>query len=156
MSANPSALHNARGDHVLFSDGEFRHFRSPDRRGCGVDRANLVAIVSNARRGAEYDYPGTSNAAVHLLLVLAYIVSTIVPFFVSTATLARTLGVTLIFSVAAAAIIRRESLTSVWCFFAAMFSALILFAVSRAQAPNQISETTRGLVDAGGRRVDHA
>jgi hypothetical protein len=129
----------------------------------GVLSVSAAILVSRwqpfaqiAGHSIRYDYPGTSNAAVHLLLVLAYIVSTIVPFFVSTATLARTLGVTLIFSVAAAAIIRRESLTSGWCFFAAMFSALILFAVSRAQAPNQISETTRGLVDAGGRRVDHA
>jgi uncharacterized protein DUF6629 len=128
----------------------------------GVVSLSAAILVSRwqpfaqiAGHSIRYDYPGTSNAAVHLLLVLAYIVSTIVPFFVSTATLARTLGVTLIFSVAAAAIIRRESLTSVWCFFAAMLSALILFAVSREQAPNQISEATRGLADAGGRRVDH-
>jgi hypothetical protein len=108
-----------------------------------------------AGHSIRYDYPGTSNAALHALLILAYIVSTIVPFFVSTATMARTLGITLILSVAAAAIIRRESLTSVWCFFAAMLSALILFAVSRQQTPSQISQATGGLVDAGGRRVDH-
>jgi hypothetical protein len=108
-----------------------------------------------AGHSIRYDYPGTSNAALHVLLVLAYIVSTIVPFFVSTATMARTLGITLILSVAAAAIIRRESLTSVWCFFAAMLSALILFAVSREEATDQLVEPLRGLGDVGGRRVDH-
>jgi hypothetical protein len=108
-----------------------------------------------AGHSIRYDYPGTSNAALHALLVLAYIVSTIVPFFVSTTTLARTLGITLILSVVAATLIRREALTSVWCFFAAMLSALILFAVSREQTPSQISEATGGFVDARGRRVDH-
>jgi hypothetical protein len=108
-----------------------------------------------AGHSIRYDYPGTSNAALHALLVLAYIVSTIVPFFVSTTTLARTLGITLILSVVAATLIRREALTSVWCFFAAMLSALILFAVSREQTPSQISEATGGFLDARGRRVDH-
>lgn len=108
-----------------------------------------------AGHSIRYDYPGTSNAALHVLLVLAYIVSTIVPFFVSTTTLARTLGITLILSVVAATLIRREALTSVWCFFAAMLSALILFAVSREQTPSQISEATGGFLDARGRRVDH-
>ena len=112
----------------------------------------FAQIVGHSIR---YDYPGTSDAALHVLLVLAYVVSTILPFFVSTATLARTLGITLTLSVVAAALIRRESLTSVWCFFAAMLSALILFAVSREQPPNQVSEAISGLLDTGGRRVDH-
>lgn len=127
--------------------------------GVSLSAAILVSrwqpFAQIAGHSIRYDYPGTSNAALHVLLVLAYIVSTIVPFFVSTATLARTLGITLTLSVVAAALIRRESLTSVWCFFAAMISGLILFAVSREQAPSQISEAASGFVDAGGRRVDH-
>jgi hypothetical protein len=128
----------------------------------GVVSASAAILVSRwqpfaqiAGNSIRYDYPGTSNAALHLLLVLAYIVSTIVPFFVSTATLARTLGITLMLSVAAATLIRRESLTSVWCFFAAMLSGLILFAVSREQAPDQPVEPIRGLGDGRIRRVDH-
>jgi len=102
----------------------------------GVVSASAAVLVSRWQPFAEiaghtirYDYPGTSNAALHVLLVLAYIASTIAPFFVSTSKLARTLGVTLVVSATAAALIRRESLTSVWCFFAAILSVLIFFAV---------------------------
>jgi len=82
-----------------------------------------------AEHSIRYDYPGTDNAALHLVLVLAYIAATILPFFVSTAKLARTLGVVLTLSVTAAAIIRHEALTSVWCFFAAGLSVLVFLAV---------------------------
>jgi len=95
----------------------------------------FAQVVGNSIR---YDYPGTSNAALHVLLVLAYLVSTLLPFFLSTARLARTLGVTLVLSVVAAALIRRETLTSVWCFFAAILSGLILLGVQpsgRGRAP---------------------
>jgi len=67
--------------------------------------------------------------------VLAYITSTVVPFFVSTSKLARTLGSTLVVSVVAAALIRREALTSVWCFFAAILSGVIFLAVNRSREP---------------------
>jgi uncharacterized protein DUF6629 len=102
----------------------------------GVVSVSAAVLVSRWQPFAEivghtirYDYPGTSNAALHVLLVLAYIASTIAPFFVSTSKLARTLGITLVVSVVAAALIRRESLTSVWCFFAAILSGLIFLAV---------------------------
>lgn len=86
-----------------------------------------------AEHSIRYDYPGTSNAALHLVLVLAYITATVAPFFVSTAKLARTLGVVLTMSVAAAVVIRHEALTSVWCFFAAALSVLVFFAVARVR-----------------------
>lgn len=107
----------------------------------GVVSASAAVLVSRWQPFAEmvghtirYDYPGTDSAALHVLLVLAYIASTIAPFFVSTSKLARTLGITLVVSVAAAALIRRESLTSVWCFFAAILSILIFFAVRSPSA----------------------
>jgi magnesium-transporting ATPase (P-type) len=84
-----------------------------------------------AEHSIRYGYPGTDNAALHLALVLAYVAATIAPFFVSTAKLARTLGVVLSVSVVAAAVIRREALTSVWCFFAAALSVLVFLAVRR-------------------------
>lgn len=83
-----------------------------------------------AGHSIAYSYPGTSNTVLHVLLVIAYIVSTIGPFFVSTSKLARTLGIMLVVSVIAATLIRRDSLTSVWCFFAAILSVLIFFAVA--------------------------
>lgn len=86
-----------------------------------------------AEHSIRYDYPGTSNAALHLVLVLAYIAATVGPFIVSTAKLARILGVVLTMSVVAAAVIRHEALTSVWCFFAAVLSIVVFFAVTGDQ-----------------------
>jgi hypothetical protein len=108
-----------------------------------------------AGHSIRYDYPGTSSDVLHLLLVVAYVIPTIVPFFVSTATMARTLGITLMVSVGAAALIRREVLTSVWCFFAAMLSGLILFAVSREAVPSQIADLVGDPVGDGDGGVDH-
>src|ERR1043166_260139 len=88
-----------------------------------------------AGHSLRYDYPGTSNTALHVLLVLAYITSTVVSFFVSTSQLQCTLGSTLVVSVVAAALIRREALTSVWCFFAAILSGVIFLAVNRSREP---------------------
>jgi len=90
-----------------------------------------------------YSYPGTSNAVLHLLLIVAYVVATIGPFFVSTSKLARTVGVTLVVSVIAAVLIRRDSLTSVWCFFAAALSVLIFFAVSGAKIGGAIERSSQ-------------
>jgi hypothetical protein len=100
----------------------------------------FATIVGNS---VAYSYPGTSNTALHLLLVAAYIVSTIGPFFVSTSKLARTLGITLIVSVVAAAVIRRDSLTSVWCFFAAALSVLIFFAVADAKTGGALERSSQ-------------
>ena len=61
--------------------------------------------------------------------VLVYAVAALVPFFVSTTTLARTIGATFVMSLAVTIVIYRAALTSVWCFFAAILSGLILVAV---------------------------
>jgi hypothetical protein len=65
----------------------------------GIVAASAAVLLSRwqplaqvAGHSIRYDYPGTSNAAIHSFLVLSYIVSTIVPFFVSTSKLARTIG----------------------------------------------------------------
>lgn len=108
----------------------------------GIVSASAVVLLSRwqsfaqvAGHSLRYDYPGTSNAALHVVLVLAYVVSTVAPFLVSTSKLARTLGSTLVVSVMAAALIRREALTSVWCFFAAILSGVIFLAVDRGREP---------------------
>jgi hypothetical protein len=59
----------------------------------------------------------------------AYAIPTVLPFFISSARMARVLGVTLVVSLAAAIVIERDALTSVWCFFAAIISGLVLVAV---------------------------
>ena len=65
--------------------------------------------------------------------VLVYALVALLPFFVSTTTLARTIGTTFVVSLALTIVIAREALTSVWCFFAAILSGLILVAVIQAR-----------------------
>ena len=82
-----------------------------------------------AGHSIQYNFPGPSDTARHTLLVVAYFVTTIVPFSVSTIRLARTMGGTLLGSVVLTFVIEQGTLTSVWCFFAAILSALVLAAV---------------------------
>jgi hypothetical protein len=88
-------------------------------------------VAHVAGHSVSYHYPGTDNTALHVLMVLAYAVAILAPLFVSTATQARMLGVMLLVSVAVTFIAEREALTSVWCFFAAILSGLILLVVHR-------------------------
>ena len=53
------------------------------------------------------------------------------PFFVSTFRMARALGLVLALSLLVSALVQDQALTSVWCFFAAFLSGLILIAVQR-------------------------
>jgi hypothetical protein len=91
-------------------------------------------IARIAGHSMSYEYQHREDSVIQLGYLLAYIVPTLVPFFVSTASLARTIGVTLIVSLALAVIVQREALASVWCFFAAILSGLIFLAVSRERA----------------------
>jgi hypothetical protein len=86
-----------------------------------------------AGHSISYDYQSRHETLSHVVYLLAYIVPTIVPFFVSTLALARTMGVTLIASLAVTVAVQRDALTSVWCFFAALMSCLILVIVGREQ-----------------------
>jgi hypothetical protein len=71
--------------------------------------------------------------------LIVYLIPTVVPFFVSTASFARTLGVLLVLSLGATVLARRETLTSVWCFCGALLSAIILAAVLReAEMTSQV------------------
>ena len=76
---------------------------------------------------------GGSSDALNVLLILAYVVPTVVPFFVSTMRLARTIGATLIVSLIVTAVAERNALTSVWCFFAALLSVLIVIGIDAEQ-----------------------
>jgi hypothetical protein len=90
-------------------------------------------VAEVAGHSISYHYVGSTEVPRHVLLLLAYVVPTVVPFFVSTATLSRAIGATLMVSLMAAFLIERDALTSVWCFFAAIVSGLILVAVVREQ-----------------------
>ncbi len=84
-----------------------------------------------AGRSLAYDYRERDDIPIHLLYLIGYVVPTVVPFFVSRASLARTLGVMLVVSLLATFIVRRDTLTSVWCFFAALLSVLVVASIAR-------------------------
>jgi hypothetical protein len=84
-----------------------------------------------AGHSLRYEY-GTSGAfPLPLLYFLAYALPIVVPLFVSTVNLAKTIGTLLIVSLGATVLIQRHALTSVWCFFAAILSGVILLAVEQ-------------------------
>lgn len=80
-----------------------------------------------------YRYRGSEHAPTLLLYLLAYVVPSVTPFFVSTASAARWMGSLLVVSLAVSALVQRGALTSVWCFFAAVLSGFMLLAVDRDQ-----------------------
>jgi hypothetical protein len=92
-------------------------------------------VARIAGHSIRYDYATSTAGPSDLFYLLAYAVPTVVPFFVSTVSMARTIGVVLVVSLAASVVVERDALTSVWCFFAAILSGLILVAVAREQRP---------------------
>ena len=95
---------------MLFTDREFRPVWGPGKCWSGRGHAEFLSTT---------------------LLLVAYVTPTIIRFFVSTTTMAKAIGTTLVVSLFAAGLIERDSLTSVWCFFAAILSGVILVAVRR-------------------------
>ncbi|HEV7704168.1 MAG TPA: DUF6629 family protein [Gemmatimonadaceae bacterium] len=88
-----------------------------------------IAVV--AGRSIDYKHATMGFAIPEWALLLAYSIPTVGSFFVSSRTMVRTIGVTLFVSLILAFLIKREALTSVWCFFAAVLSGMILVAVGR-------------------------
>jgi hypothetical protein len=62
---------------------------------------------------------------------------------VSTTPVARTIGLTLVGSLVATVVVERHALTSVWCFFAAILSGLILVVVVKEQQVGAVSTARR-------------
>jgi hypothetical protein len=89
--------------------------------------------ASIAGRSIHYEFTGGKTPVLYILLLVAYVIPTIVPFFVSTIPLTRLIGITLLVSLLVTALVERKGVTSVWCFFAAILSAQILFAVRRSR-----------------------
>jgi len=104
--------------------------------------------VPQTGHGIRYDYAGSGNGPRQLLYLLAYVAATVVPFFVSTANLARTMGVTLVGSLLATVLVERDTLTSVWCFFAAILSGLMVVAVNREQRAGATSSAVHSTSNA--------
>ena len=84
-----------------------------------------------AGRSIDYQHAEMGVAIPDFVLLLAYAIPTVASFLVSTATMVRTIGMTLAVSLVLAFLIKQEALTSVWCFFAAVLSVMIFVAVTR-------------------------
>ncbi len=76
-----------------------------------------------------YAYSSGTTVIGPFLYLAVYAIPTVLPFFVSSARLARVTGAALVVSLVAAINFERDALTSVWCFFAAILSGLILAAI---------------------------
>jgi hypothetical protein len=81
------------------------------------------------------DFPRTYAT----LAFIAYLVATLIPLFLSSVRRMWLLGVLMAFSCLVTGIFFKEYLTSVWCFFAALISVVILWIVSD---PGETSEGT--------------
>jgi len=90
-------------------------------------RSTPVAVV--AGHSIRYDHAGGGSSLLDALIVFAYLIPTVGPFFASTASHARAIGALLILALIAAILVEREALTSVWCFFAAMLSGTVYWSV---------------------------
>ena len=94
-----------------------------------LTRWNPRAYIEGS--SVHYNFGVPSGPFIHLLLVVAYAAPALVSFFVSTIELSNLFGAALVLSMGAALAIRAEALTSVWCFFAAGLSMLVLVSVRR-------------------------
>ena len=96
-------------------------------------------VAQTAGHSIRYVYATDSSALRSGFYLAAYAIPTVVPFFVSSSSLARVTGAALILSLVAAVVIERDALTSVWCFFAALLSGLVLTAIILEQRFNRIA-----------------
>ena len=122
--------------------------RSPERRralmrltwlGLAVAAAAVVLLTRSrplavvAGHSIRYHRSGRATGWLEGLVLMAYFAPTILPLFVSTAPLARVIGVVLAMSLVLTALIQHNAMTSMWCFFAAILSALIWVAIGRSE-----------------------
>jgi hypothetical protein len=87
-----------------------------------------VAQVAN--HSITYRYDQVGGKLVMALYLPGYVLPTVVPFFVSTMKKAKVMGTILAFGLVATFVIKRQALTSVWCFFAAVLSGVIVLAIA--------------------------
>ena len=90
-------------------------------------------VAAIAGHSIRYESMSFGSHATQIVLLLIYLGSTILPFFVSTMPMARTIGITLVISLVVTFFVERDALTSVWCFFAAVLSVQTLVVVERVR-----------------------
>jgi hypothetical protein len=77
-----------------------------------------------------YSYAETGNVVVLSLYLPMYVLATVVPFFISSLNKAKIMGGLLAVALVATFVIKRNALVSTWCFFAAIFSGVIVLSIA--------------------------
>jgi hypothetical protein len=86
-------------------------------------------VAEIAGHSITYAFTPGSSVVRPFAFLAAYAIPTVLPFFFSSASLARTTGAALVVSLVASVAIKWNALTSVWCFFAAILSGLVFAAI---------------------------
>ena len=84
-----------------------------------------------AGHSIAYSYGTHAPALVLALYLPAYVIPSVVPFFVSSVSKAKIMGVILALALAATILLQRQALASVWCFFAAILSVFIVLGIGK-------------------------
>src|SRR5579871_159402 len=100
-----------------------------------------VARIAN--HSITYDYDKVGGSLVLALYLPGYVIPTVVPFFVSTMKHAKVMGAVLVFGLVATFVIKRQALTSVWCFFAAVLSGVIVLSIAAEHKIERIAAEHR-------------
>ncbi len=86
----------------------------------------------------HYEF-GVAFGVLHIVYLLCYAVPIVAPFLVSTVALAPTVGVALLVGLVATVVLKLTAVTSVWCFFAAIASALLALGLHRARRTGTVA-----------------
>jgi hypothetical protein len=100
-------------------------------------------VARIASHSITYDYDKVGSALVLALYLPGYVLPTVVPFFVSTMKHAKVMGGVLVVGLVATFVIKRQALTSVWCFFAAVMSGAIVLSIAAEHKIEQLAADHR-------------
>jgi hypothetical protein len=109
----------------------------------GVLLVQQRPIARIANHSITYDYEKVGSALVLVLYLPGYVLPTVVPFFVSTMKHAKVMGGVLVVGLVATFVIKRQALTSVWCFFAAVMSGVIVLSIAAEHKIEQLAAEHR-------------
>lgn len=104
-------------------------------------------VARVAHHSITYSYHDAGNAVVLALYLPGYVLATVVPFFVSTMNKAKVMGAVLAFGLVATFVIKRQALTSVWCFFAAIMSGLIVLSIAAEHKLERVAAEHRRSIE---------
>ena len=93
----------------------------------------LFYNVTPEIRGYHIEYVESFSETIRLIVFAIYLIAAITPFFVSTIKRTNLLGVLMAFSCLVTMIFFTQYLTSVWCFFGAAISLVILWILHDAR-----------------------